>query len=267
MEITGARPSRVSDRFVTLRVVFALIMREMTTTYGRSPGGYLWAILEPVLGIALLTVVFSFFLRAPPLGDSFSLFYATGVLPFTIYSDLGNKMARSISFSKPLLFYPRVTFVDAILARSLLSIVTSLTVSFMIFGAIILAEGIRVQLDPKMLLLGTTLPIALGFGIGALNAFLFAIVPMWEHVWAILNRPLFLISGVFYVYTSLPETAQDILWFNPLIHISGAMRAAFFDQYDPYYIEPFYVFSISLICAVLGVLFLRRYNKVILNEL
>ena len=29
----------------------------MGTTYGRSPGGYLWAILEPVAGIALLSTM------------------------------------------------------------------------------------------------------------------------------------------------------------------------------------------------------------------
>ena len=39
------RPPRVQ----TFRTISALIMREMQTTYGRSPGGYLWAVLEPVL--------------------------------------------------------------------------------------------------------------------------------------------------------------------------------------------------------------------------
>jgi capsular polysaccharide transport system permease protein len=34
-----------------MRTIVALIMREMATSYGRSPGGYIWAIAEPVAGI------------------------------------------------------------------------------------------------------------------------------------------------------------------------------------------------------------------------
>ena len=51
------------------RTVLALMLREMATTYGRSAGGYLWAILDPVLGIALLSVLFSLALRHPPRAD------------------------------------------------------------------------------------------------------------------------------------------------------------------------------------------------------
>ena len=47
------------------RIVMALMLREMATTYGRSAGGYLWAILEPILGIALLSVIFSLALARP----------------------------------------------------------------------------------------------------------------------------------------------------------------------------------------------------------
>ena len=47
------------------RTVVALILREMATTYGRSAGGYVWAILEPVLGVALLSVVFGMALDIP----------------------------------------------------------------------------------------------------------------------------------------------------------------------------------------------------------
>ena len=72
-----------SFRFV--RTILALILREMSTTYGRSAGGYIWAVLEPAAGIALLAFAFSLALRAPSLGTNFALFYATGYLPFMLY--------------------------------------------------------------------------------------------------------------------------------------------------------------------------------------
>ena len=45
---------RKRPRFQMGRTVVALMLREMATTYGRSAGGYAWAILDPVLGVTLL---------------------------------------------------------------------------------------------------------------------------------------------------------------------------------------------------------------------
>ena len=71
-----------------LRVLFALMVREMATKFGRSWGGYIWAIAEPLGGIMLLTVAFSFAFRKPPLGTNFALFYATGIIPFYLFSNV-----------------------------------------------------------------------------------------------------------------------------------------------------------------------------------
>ncbi|MEO0656736.1 MAG: sugar ABC transporter permease, partial [Pseudomonadota bacterium] len=87
-----ARPANLNiakrqrRRFASLRSIIALMLREMATSYGRSPGGYLWAVLEPAAGIAILTLIFSFAFIGPPIGTSFPMFYATGMVPFLAYS-------------------------------------------------------------------------------------------------------------------------------------------------------------------------------------
>ena len=45
--------------FQRLRVLFAMVVRETGTKFGRSYGGYLWAIAEPLGGILMLTLVAS----------------------------------------------------------------------------------------------------------------------------------------------------------------------------------------------------------------
>ena len=85
--IPRAQPPR-RRRAAGARAVAALILREMATTYGRSPGGYLWALLDPIAGLLVMTLIFTVMVQSPPLGESFALFYATGFLPFTIYNDI-----------------------------------------------------------------------------------------------------------------------------------------------------------------------------------
>lgn len=124
--------------FATPRAVLALILREITTTYGRSPGGYVWAILEPAAGITLLTLVFSIGFRAPPLGTSFALFYAAGILPLLMYTDISAKLAQTVQFSRALLAYPRVTFLDALMARFILNMLTQMVVHIIVLGFILI---------------------------------------------------------------------------------------------------------------------------------
>ena len=83
-----------------------------------------------------MTLAFSLAFASPALGNNFPLFYATGFLPFMMYSDLANKISQSIRFSRPLLFYPSVTYLDAIIGRFLLNGLTHLMVFYLLIFSI-----------------------------------------------------------------------------------------------------------------------------------
>lgn len=57
----------------SMRSVSALMLREMSTRYGRTPGGYIWAILEPLGMIIILGLAFALLVRVPAMGTSFLL--------------------------------------------------------------------------------------------------------------------------------------------------------------------------------------------------
>jgi hypothetical protein len=65
------------------RVIHALIIRETRTRFGDSRLGYGWALIEPILHIALLSAVFSLLMRGqPPIGTHFFVFYYTGLIRY-----------------------------------------------------------------------------------------------------------------------------------------------------------------------------------------
>ena len=126
--------------FRTSRSIMALVLREMSTTYGKSPGGYLWAILEPVAAIAVLSAAFQFVFKSPALGSNFPFYFATGYLPYMLAMTIMNNTARSIRFSKALLAYPGVTWSDAIFARTILSAMTDLLTTAIVMTGIIVFD-------------------------------------------------------------------------------------------------------------------------------
>ena len=70
---------------VHLRVVGALLRREMTTQYGAASGGYMWAVAEPAGMIAIMSLAFAAIGRQPDLGQTYIVFFATGFLSFNFY--------------------------------------------------------------------------------------------------------------------------------------------------------------------------------------
>jgi len=245
----------------TSRTVIALILREMATTYGRSPGGYIWAVAEPAAGILLLTLIFSLAFRSPPLGQNFPIFYATGVVPFMMFNDVSNKLAQALNFSRPLLAYPSVTFADAVIARFVLNVFTQVMVAYVTLGGIILIFDTRTVANLPAIALALAMSAVLALGVGTLNCFLMTRFALWQRAWSVLTRPLFIISCIFFLFESVPRPTRDFLWYNPLVHIIGQMRHGFYVNYDASYVSPLYVFGIGLGLTAFGLVLLARYHR------
>jgi capsular polysaccharide transport system permease protein len=62
----------------------------------------------------------------------------------------------------------------------------------------------------------------------------------------VISRPLFLVSAVFFTFESLPAAAREVLWWNPLIHLVGLMRAGFYPVYDDSHVSVLYVMALAL---------------------
>ena len=253
-------------RLFSPRAVGALMLREMATTYGRSPGGYLWAILEPVAGIAILTFAFSFFFAAPPIGSSFALFYATAMLPFALFNTVANRVSGALVFSRPLLSYPVVTFVDAIAARFVVNLLAELLVFYIVITAILLMFDTRAV--PDIARIGEALALAALFAlaVGTLNAWLFLRFHTWHVIWSLISRPLFLISGGLVLFERMPQALQAVLWWNPLVHVTGIMRSGFFPDYPDSYTSAVYVCGVSLALLLAGLRLLSWQAKWLLLE-
>lgn len=250
----------------SLRVIFALIMREMATSYGRSAMGYVWAVLEPLGAIAVLSLAFQVALKNPALGESFALFYATGYLPFSIYNTMQGKISTAIKENKKLLFYPRVTYMDAILARFILNLITQFLVGFILFGGILWFMDINQKILLAPIVNSILIAAFLGLGVGVINLVIMFYLPSWRTIWSIITRPLFLISCIFFLFDNLPSWIQNLLWYNPLIHIVGETRKGFYTSYEGDYILLSYPVVLAAILLFIGLAVLRGHARDLINN-
>ncbi len=232
-------------------IISALIIREMTTRYGNKFGGYMWAVLDPVLFIAILTAVFSAVAHIPPLGRSFMLFFATGYASFYIYRSTADQVANAVEANRALLNYPVVRPYDAIISRVLLQAATLFVVNLLLFGAMSFFVAIGpIRMGP--ILAASAIGLTLGAGVGISNIVWFHLNSTYQHVWGVINRPAFMVSGVFFLPETIPLPFREILMWNPLVHLVGLFRMGFYPTYRASYVNLPYVIGLAVFSVVFG---------------
>ncbi len=237
---------------VHMRIVTAFVMREIATRYGKSPGGYVWAILEPVAFILMMTSLMGAFGRLPAMGDSFTLFYATGYVAFSMYKSMEGYLASSISANKSLMSYPKVAPFDAVVARLILQGMTSVVVAAVILYGSLWTTQRPVEIHWLYIIEAVMFAWIIALGIALANTVLFFKFPLYQKVFDIISRPLLLLSGIFYVPSQMPHPFADYLLANPLAQVVILFRQGFYTMHGDNGLDMFFLSEVSFTLLFVG---------------
>ncbi|MBR0554121.1 ABC transporter permease [Ciceribacter sp. L1K23] len=249
-----------------IRIVAALLIREMSTRFGSRPGGYIWALVDPAAHIALLTMLFRVIAKVPALGTSFPLFFATGYIAFQFYQASATYVSSALSANRALLNYPSVAPVDTLIARLVLQIATTAFVGVLVIGAI--SHGLKTPLTLNWAAIFEAIFAAafLALGGALANTVLFLKWPFYESIYGIIMRPLMLLSGVFFLPDSIPHPYQDVLLLNPVVHIVILFRKGFYPEYRGEALSLEYLYGFSGILLLLGTALFTASSRLLRNE-
>jgi len=243
------------------KVVWALILRETRTRFGRHRLGYLWAVLEPAGMLLILMAIFSLVGRLAPSGLDFPVFLATGIVPFFMFRTMLNRAAQAIEGNRGLLVYARVKPLDLVIARSLLEAATYLVV-FALILSVLGALGYQARPHQPLMVLSAMATLAtLGFGLGAAIAAFQVVMPSIQQFVNFINRPLYFISGIFFSIEVVPEPYRSWLLLNPILHAIELIRAGFFATYDGRYADPGYLLEWVAGAVLLGLVAQRALRR------
>lgn len=234
------------------RVIYALMLREALTRYGKSHLGYLWALLEPSLQILLLVWIFSQWGRAAPVGQDLGLFFMTGIVPWFIYSNISGRLSGALSANQALLTYPQVTPFDVLMARAVLEWITLLSVAAILLGVLSALSRPWGFYDPVQCLLALITLAVFAWGIGMINAVIRLYFDSWDKVFSTLNRPLYFLSGIFFTVGSLPPAIRPWLQWNPIFQFVEWYRSGFYAVYERMPIRHSYALACALVAFFCG---------------
>ena len=244
-----------------LRVIASLILRETRATFGTSAFGYIWAAITPTASVGLLVFLFSIIGRQPPFGSSLALFFATGILVLQFFNELSGKLTTVFDANRALLTYPIIKDVDTLIARAMLIGLTYALIMAVFYTGLIVLGLASLPTQPDQVLMAFLATFLLGAGLGSLNAVIFSLWDTWAQIEKILTRPLFFISGIFYVPSQLPVQAREILQWNPVLHLVEWFRYGYYPNYDSMILNIWYPVSIGTALLLLGLSGERLFRR------
>ncbi|MCK5903109.1 MAG: ABC transporter permease [Cocleimonas sp.] len=252
---------------VQKRVIFALILRETRTRYGKTRLGHLWALFEPMAHMLIFVAIFSAMGRSSPLGGSVGLLILTGLFPFSLFSNLATQLMNAVSANRVLLSYPHVMPFDVMAARTILEVLTQVTVFTFVLFILYANQLWDLQIDQLLdLIFVILIGSGLGVGVGLINSVLAFKFPSYVQTFGLIQRPLYFMSGIFFVVGYMSTDIQAAFYYNPLAHLIEWFRSAFYVGYDSTFLDKQYLLNVTLVVLFLGLLLQRLVRHKIRQE-
>jgi len=237
-------------------VFHALFVREIQTRFGRFRLGFIWALIEPLSHIIVLSALFSTIRERNAFFDvPFPVFFATGVLSFFLFQKTVMSSLASIRVNEGLFGYRQVKPIDAVFVRAVLEIMVNLSCMLLLgIAGFWIFDYQLVPVRPLGLVSVIAVLCLFGLAVGLMVSVLSALSEELGKFVPTIMRPLYFLSGIFYPLDAIPQQYHVYLLWNPLLHGVEQFRAAFISGYPAENTSLYYVFFCAILSMFLGLL-------------
>jgi len=120
------------------RILWALILRELSTRYGRDNIGFLWLLGEPLIFTFGVLVMWNIIKPPYEHGIKITPFVITGYMPLILMRHMISHGLNSVKVNNALLYHRQITVLHLYTARLALEVI-SVTLSLMVSVTILIS--------------------------------------------------------------------------------------------------------------------------------
>ena len=248
----------IRDIYRYRELIWALAMKELRVRYKRSVLGFVWALLNPLLMMIVLTLVFGTIMRFSI--DHYAIFLLSMLLPWTFFAQALTYSVESVVGNADLLkkvHIAKVVFPVAAVVSNIVNFLLSLIpLALLVLVLRFPLHWTWIYLPVPMLglflfTLGTSLFLA------AINVFFRDI----SHIIQIILSAWFYFSPIIYSLDFIPAKHRWLFKLNPMLYVLNGFRLSIYYGLLPQLTSV----AMSLACGVAAVLIgysvFRRYQE------
>ncbi|WP_047049273.1 ABC transporter permease [Vibrio mexicanus] len=235
-----AKVNKRSTLQVWRDVVFAIFLREIRGTFN-DKFGLSWALISPMIMIVVLVGIRVGLGSSETHGMPTVFFVVYGVILVQFFLGVLGTTANAIQKNKPLYAFRQVQPISSVLAISGFELLVKF---FLVVLLIVIAYFSQLEMkmaDPIEVLLNVFRVWLLATSIGLIFSISKCYVPEMNKVQALVTRPIFFISGIFFSLQDIPRDYWPYLTWNPLLHAVELTRYAAYPPYGNEGVSYFYL--------------------------
>jgi len=245
-------------------LLYFLVWRDVKVRYKQTALGVAWVVLQPLVSMAIFSVLFGTLLKVPSDNVPYPVFAFTALLPWNYFAFSLDRSSTSVVRSAHLItkiYFPRLVIpLSGVLAGLVdLSVAFLLLLALMVFYGI--APTVAVLLLPLLVLLAMTTALGFGLWLSALDVRFRDIrylVPFLVQVWMYA-------TPVVYGSSLIPERYRLLLGLNPMTGVVEGFRWALLGRQMAGAQPPGPLFAVSILISLLvlvsGAYFFRATER------
>ncbi len=244
-----------------LDVIWALVLRELHTRYGRDNIGFLWIVGEPILFCGGVAITWTAMRPPHDHGLPVTAIVITGYVPLTMWRHCISRGVKAFEANGSLLFHRQVSPIDILLARVFLEVTGTVMAGFLVSACAIMVGFMEPPVDIGLVYLGIAYHIAFCLAFALLVAALSERSEIIEKALSITMYLALPFSGAFAMVDWMPSSFQKILLWSPSVHNIEMIRGGQFGPTAHAHFNLFYDTWITALMLLVGVSLTLRVRK------
>lgn len=251
---------------IQLRVIGALLMREILTRYGRHNIGFLWLFAEPMMFTLGVTTLWT--LTRATHGSSLPIvaFAVTGYSSVLLWRNMSGRCVNAVAPNAALMYHRNVKVIDIYASRLLLE-AAGATISFITLTIIFVSIGwMPPPADILKVVTGWVMLAWFGAALALVVGTLSERSEVIEKLWHPMSYILFPLSGAGFMVEWLPIQAQKFVLLLPMVHGVEILRGGYFGSTVRVHYDISYMAIVCLCLTFFGLVQEREVSRTVVPE-
>jgi lipopolysaccharide transport system permease protein len=237
-----------------------LVWRDVKVRYKQTAIGAAWAVIQPVMTMAVFSLFFGYLAGMPSDGVPYPIFSFAALVPWTLFSFGLTQATNSVVGSQHLIskvFFPRL----AIPVAAVVSTAVDFAIAFVVLLLMMLGFGILPTAHVVWLPFFTLLAIATALGAGLWLAALNVQYRDVRHVLPFVTQFWMFATPIAYPSSLLPEPWRTVYGVNPMAGVVEGFRWALLGTQTAPGAITVVSCGVALVLLVTGALYFQRMER------
>ncbi len=246
---------------IQLRVIHALMIRELNTRYGRENIGFLWIMVEPLLFAGLVAAIWRIWKGPEEHGIGIVAFIVSGYIPITLFRHGIARSAAIFTANSSLMYHRQIKILDFVLVRFFIEMLGAMMAYLFVASILVALDQFPVPADIGLFIAGWLAYATFSMSICLIVAPLSEMSEVIEKFIPVTTYVMIPFSGLFTMASWMAPSVRPYMLWSPFVNAMEMMRKGIWGNDVTAYYNPWNPWACSMVCAAIGLALCRHVRK------